>query len=66
MMQYNKLGVGLAAPYWVEVSTGTRAIAWQKKGDDVKFADDITLDEAKKVIVQLIESLTKESGKHLK
>ena len=47
----------------VEVSTGLRTVAWKKRGEPVEFASDITLEEAKAVIVSLIDALDEKVGR---
>ena len=57
-LHWANIGVCTTTPqYRVEVSTGTRTVAWKKSGEGVEFAEDITLDEAKRVIVNLIDLL---------
>ena len=52
------IGVCATIPqYLIEVSTGIRRVAWKKLGEAVEFAEDMTLDEAKRAIVQLIDLL---------
>ena len=52
------IGICTTTPqYRVDVSNGIRRVAWKVLGGEVEFAEDLTLDEAKKAIVNLIDLL---------